>query len=273
MRRMLVYCLSFILATGLLLPCTSAGGDASAENVNSERTGPIVLERVRTGSPSGPQAHEQGGKGLITEIRRGAGVAVRSTQLRRRNKGFARAYEDMIKRGRKPLFREAGLTILGVDNSRLSVSKVAFNGTQDIIDGDREMSFFPFDSEPTVWEGLIYVRGPEGEATYAVSHDTTHSDLSQTEVYYEAYYPGDGPEVIQSVLPGRNQGSVRTVAAVSSASSAAPNMMWPRFRDWLNCSAIGCALVFEGCLYSGPFFWGCFAAGCGLVMLACILVA
>ncbi len=146
-------------------------------------------------SPTKDQDNEKRSQSnLRTEIRQGAAMSLRARQLISKNKAFARAYADMIKRGLRPVFEEHGVTILAVDLTKLiSYRRTSTAGLQDITDGSHEMSFFPFDNgNAATWEGIVYVRGPNDEATYQVMLDTTHEDLSQTEVYYEIYYPPDG---------------------------------------------------------------------------------
>lgn len=271
MKRILLVCLSVILVTGLL-PGASATGSRPADNNNSIRTG---QDMVLPGRSEGLQVYEFGGKRVMAEVRKGLGVKLRATQLRKKNKGFAKAYKDLIKRGRKPIFEEAGMTVLGVDTSRPAIKQMAFGGSQDIVDGDYEMSFFPVDTgNPNVWEGLVYVKGPGGDGTYAVAHDTTHGDLSQTEVYYETYYPGDGGggDLQQSMLPGRGHGSVRAVSFGAAAVGVTPSPMTSRWAIFLGCIAAAIYEVALACRFSGPFFWHCLAFGAVGVIIGCLIL-
>ncbi len=231
-------------------------------------------------SPTKDQDNEKRSQSnLRTEIRQGAAMSLRARQLISKNKAFARAYADMIKRGLRPVFEEHGVTILAVDLTKLiSYRRTSTAGLQDITDGSHEMSFFPFDNgNAATWEGIVYVRGPNDEATYQVMLDTTHEDLSQTEVYYEIYYPPDGgpgectdgPCPILASLSDSNY-AVRQVSysARHSAITLEPQSR-SRFRMWLGCSAAGCTTGAIRCAFSGPGYLKCLGIYCGSSLIGC----
>jgi hypothetical protein len=143
------------------------------------------------------------------EIKKGASIAQRAKQLRATNKGFAKAYAQLLKRGGKPLFEEAGMSVVARDSRGPQFMKASASAAQSLSEGDYEMTFFPFDTgDDAVWEGAIYVRGPQSEETWAVSFSTTREDLANTEIYYENYYSSDGGEIDQAGIPrGEHRGA------------------------------------------------------------------
>lgn len=216
---------------------------------------------------------------LKTEVRTGAAVSLRARQLLFRKKAFAKAYKDMISRGVRPVFEEHGFTILGVDTKKtISYRKSASTAVQDISDGDYEMSFFPFDNgDNSTWEGIVYVRGQYDEATYSVKLDATQEDLSQSEVYYENYYPpeprdgcGEGRPCLETARLNSSP-AIQPVAYRITPASANPNaiMLGRRFRTWLGCSAAGCITAAVGCAFSGPGYLACLGGWCGGSLLGC----
>jgi hypothetical protein len=237
------------------------------------------------GTSGGGSETYQGNIRLKTENRKGEAVSLRARQLLTRNKAFARAYSDMIRRGLKPAFEEKGLTVLGVDLARtVSYKRTTSIRPQDITDGTYELSFFPFESDPTRWEGIVYARGPNDEQTYTVAMDTTHEDLSQTEVYYEAVYdPGGAGGTCLSgdcqILGfARTKSRYATVrASYSGAHTAISAPMGGFFKRWLGCTATtaiaGCTAAATGCLASDGGYLHCLGGWCGGIvaggMLGC----
>jgi hypothetical protein len=134
------------------------------------------------------------------------------------------------------------------------------------------MTFFPFDTgDDAVWEGAIYVRGPQSEETWAVSFSTTREDLANTEIYYENYYSSDGGEIDQAGIPRREGGPSTRVKFVAAGSKAAPNAMaYQRFRSWLNCVNAACYTAARACIWTGPFYFICFNTWCLNAMIGCV---
>lgn len=281
MKKFLSICLSVILVTLFLTPVSA--DDSRTKKTNSEKTSqPDAASRESSG---GPRVLEVGGKKLLTEVRTGSAVALRATQLRKKNKGFAKAYDALLKRGGKPIFEKAGASVLAVETSRSAMKKVAFNPTQDIVDGDYEMSFFPVNNDSGTWEGLIYVKSPSGDATYAVAHDTTQEDFSATEIYYEEYYPGEGgggpdnqgdPAASGGFL-GRlrllGRAGVTGLAFDASASEAGSIVnVFPRLQDFFTCLGIGIGEAVNVCRWVRAIFWQCMALQATAVILACLII-
>lgn len=195
----------------------------------------------------------------------------------------------MIVRGLKPVFEEHGIAVLQIKSKqpvsykRMSFSK-ASTAQDSFTDGENEMVFFPFDNgNPATWEGIIYIRGASGEATYSTLLDTTHEDLSQTEVYYEVYYPPDGgagecqsgPCPILASSQNDSGYAIKRISYSISRSAVKPTAaLPPRVKTWLGCSAGGCTTAAVGCLFSGPGYFKCLAGwrlgsliGCGVAVL------
>lgn len=225
--------------------------------------------------PGGAPAAYQGKMRLKTENRIGEAVSLRARQLLTRNKAFARAYADLIRRGLTPAFEGKGLTIVGVDLARtVSYKRTASVGTQDITDGTYELSFFPFESDPTRWEGIVYARGPVDEQIYTVAMDTLHEDFSQSEVYYEAVYDPSGGGAtclggdcqILGFVPTKSAWtSVRTNYSRGRTMGSAP--MGGFFKKWLGCTAAtaigGCTAAAAGCIASDGGYLHCLGLWCG----------
>ena len=206
------------------------------------------------------------------EIKKGASIAQRAKQLRATNKGFAKAYGQLLKRGGKPLFEEAGMSVVARDSRGPQFMKASASAAQSLSEGDYEMTFFPFDTgDDAVWEGAIYVRGPQSEETWAVSFSTTREDLANTEIYYENYYSSDGGEIDQAGIPRREGGPSTRVKFVAAGSKAAPNAMaYQRFRSWLNCVNAACYTAARACIWTGPFYFICFNTWCLNAMIGCV---
>ena len=273
MRKISALCLSTILATCSFSFHIWARGNQSAESHKSVRTTSSVQREGQTGRLL---SQKDGNGRFKTEIRNGSAVTLRAKQLRAKNKGFARAYADLIKRGGKPLF-DAGVSIVAVDTSRPSVKNAAATSVQQIIEGDYEMTFFPFDTgNDAIWEGAVYVRGTGADgivrdATWAVSHSTTHQDSSQLEVYYEAYYPGGGGVLNPVSMPAREGWSVKKAVFSDADSGAAPTAMANGFfRQWMICVMNDCIGFLLGCILLGPLYWNCVALGCGSSLINCL---
>lgn len=274
MRKIPVVCLATILATYSFSFHIWARGNQAAEKHQPATTSTSAQRHGQTGRVL---SQKDGNGRFKIEVRNGSAVSLRATQLRAKNNGFARAYADLIKRGGKPLFDEAGVSIVALDTSRASVKNAAATSPQQIIEGDYEMTFFPFDTgNDAIWEGAVYVRGPGVDGTirdgsWAVSHSTTHQDSSQVEVYYEAYYPGGGGVLNPVSMPARDGWSVKKAVFSATDSGAAPVPMQSRFfREWMFCVARDCAGFLVGCILLGPLYWNCVALGCASSLIHCL---
>jgi len=271
MKKILSICLSLIVATVFLTHISAAANSFPDKNQSKKPSQP-PQDIASRGPAQQTQVHEIGGKKIVSELRNGPAVALRAAQLRKKNKGFAKAYNALIKRGGKPVFEKAGVSVLAFDSSQAIMKKMAFSTAQGIVEGDYEMSFFPVDTgNPDVWEGLIYVKSPSGNGTYAVAHDTTHEDFSQVEVYYEDYYPGDGGNLEQVRLPRRGSSGITALAFNASGTGPALNM-FPTMRDYFACVAFGLSEAAIYCTFTGPAFWYCMTLyGIG-IMIACLII-
>jgi hypothetical protein len=113
---------------------------------------------------------------------RGDAARLRAKQLRKLNKGVARAMRDLEKKGLREAF-DQGIVVSATDPSKTAgallgshadtIRKVSFGTSpQDTFyDGDYEVSFFPYDDgDPNTWEGIIYRNGPDidEDTRYAV---------------------------------------------------------------------------------------------------------
>src|SRR5436853_2742173 len=274
MKKILVVCLCVAVST-ILLPRVSAGVNRSTVNPHVVRTSAFGQDTILPAPQGNSQIYDFAGRKIMTEVRKGVGVALRADQLRKKDRGFAKAYRDLIKRGHKLMFEEAGVTMLGMDTATPAIKKIGFTGTQDIVDGDYELSFFPVDNgNPATWEGLIYAKTPAGAGTYAVAHDTTQADLSQTEVYYEDYYPsggGHGPDV-DGRLREQGYGSVVPVAfgAATAGTSSNASGGHGNFKLYLGCVALTIGILAEWCVFAGPLFWGCIVVVAIAALLVCL---
>jgi hypothetical protein len=268
MNRISVFLLSAILATCSFSPGIWARDNASDEIHTSLGTGRCVQNKTVTGQPTSKADHNAR---FETEIRKGASVARRATQLRATNKGFAKAYADILKRGGKPLFEEAGVSVIARDAKGSQFKKVSSTSAQQLSDGDYEMTFFPFDTgNDAVWEGTIYVKGPANEGTWAVSMSTTHEDISELEVYYENYYTPEGSR-LEAATPAREGGRFTKAGFVAAGLKGAPNTrVYTRFQSWLNCVNTSCYTAMRACLWTGPFYFICFNSWCLGSMISCL---
>jgi hypothetical protein len=277
MKKISVFLLSAILAACTFSPGIWARDNRSDETHKSKGSGKSVPSSDVTGQSESKA--DQNGR-YKTEVRKGASVAQRAKQLRARNKGFAKAYADILKRGGTPLFEEAGVSVI-VHDSKASLArdskaspfkKVSTSVAQQLSDGDYEMSFFPFDTgDDAVWEGTIYVRGPQSEETWAVSFGTTHERAADLDIYYENFYAGDGGELDQAVTPGREGGSSAKAGYVAAGLKGAPNAAaYQRFRSWINCVNQACYGAMRACIWTGPFYFICFNTLCLNAMMGCI---
>ena len=207
-----------------------------------------------------------------TEIKKGAAIAQRAKQLRATNKGFAKAYAEMLKRGGKPLFEEAGVSLIARDSKRSPFMKVSTAAAQELSDGEYEMTFFPFDTgDDAVWEGTIYAKGPVSEGTFAVSMSTTHTKLSEAVIYYENFYAPDGTELDQAAVPKQEGGSSTKASFVAAGSAGTSKaVVYQRFQAWLNCVNMACYTAMRICIWTGPFYFICFNSSCLWSMLSCL---
>jgi molybdopterin/thiamine biosynthesis adenylyltransferase len=155
----------------------------------------------------------------------GEAASLRAKQLRKLNKGVARAMKDAENRGLRQAF-EHGRVILGTDPAVDKTNAVArstfpiaspgairpasyrFNVSQDTFaDGEYEVTFIPYDDgDSNTWEGIIYRFDPDwgDDVRYAVIDIQTN----EPNVTQEIYYPpaGDDPQVIDPNNPiiGKN---------------------------------------------------------------------
>jgi hypothetical protein len=210
------------------------------------------------------------------DIKKGAPIAQRAKQLRATNKGFAKAYAELLRRGGKPLFEEAGVSVIARDTKAPRFMKASTSGAQSLSGGDYEMTFFPFDTgDDAVWEGAIYVKGLETGETWAVSFSTTEESLADAEIFYENYYDADGNLINPIGTPPREGGpsQVKFVGAgyVGEGYNGAPNaVVYQRFRSWVNCVNANCFAASRACIWTGPFYFICFNSWCLGSMINCL---
>jgi hypothetical protein len=170
---------------------------------------------------------------LQTRDFHGEAGQLRAKQLRKLNKGVARAMKDASKRGLHEAF-EHGRVILASDpedvksnsvvssgpSNQLSVMRPAsyrFNYPQDTFtDGEYEVTFIPYDDgDPNSWEGIVYRYDPDwGED---IRFGVLDISADEPQVTQETYYPSDGgdPELIdpnRSPLLGANRSSCESAS-------------------------------------------------------------
>jgi hypothetical protein len=132
----------------------------------------------------------------------GSTAAFRAKQLRRHNKGIARAMKDAEKRGLREAFTQ-GTVVLGTDpaqNSETGLNRAKLirpasfksYSAQDTFSADGyEVSFFPYDDgDPNTWEGIIYRTGPDLDVDIRYAVINIQTEVPETVV--DVYYPPDG---------------------------------------------------------------------------------
>ena len=151
--------------------------------------------------PSQNEAAKTKGQDLKIQRLTGDAAKLRAKQLRKVNKGMARAMKDAEKKRLREAFHE-GVVVLATDATKTSsalakrpdgyLRKTSLRSSpQTFSDGDYEVSFFPYDDgDPNTWEGIVYRNGPD------IDEDTRSAviDISTDvpEVREEIIYPQDG---------------------------------------------------------------------------------
>lgn len=244
----------------VILACVLVVAACAAIAVTASRKKPIT---------NPPQERSDKRKDKVARLQihdfHGEAGVFRAKQLRKLNKGVARAMKDAEKRGLRQAF-EYGRVILGTDPQDSRLNGVArsdsltieavplhpasyrFNYPQDTFtDGDYEITFIPYDDgDPNTWEGVIYRYDPDwGDDIRFANLDIT---TEEPQVTQEVYYPSDGgdPEPIDPNDPlpilSKNQSSpkspgvqYKSVKVSSSAVSCGycppPNKCCLRLRD------------------------------------------
>ena len=263
----------------------------------------IVKGSRRVAVPAQPQQQNDKRREKLQRLRvqdfHGEASSLRAKQLRKLNKGVARAMKDAEKRGLRPAF-EHGRVMLGTDPAAdkstaavrpafpTGISQVIrpasyrFNFPQDTFtDGEYEVAFIPYDDgDPNTWEGIIYRFDPDwgDDIRYVV----INIQGTEPDVNFESYYPPDGgdpqdpnnPPIIsanKSTGPPQSQvcTATRTAAApfrkaaLSQPAGAAP-VCPPGFRP--------CLRLRDECCSPPPSISGwlnCAGKGCSASALAC----
>jgi hypothetical protein len=248
MRRISVLLLSAILVVAGSIPMQVVEAENDRKSLTTTET--ATTKRSRD---------------LKVEARRGDAVKFRANQLKRKNKALAKALSDMQSRGLQPDF-ESGVSILGVDKSR-PIKKIAAQDETTIIDGDYELTFFPYNNgNNATWEGVIYYRNAVGEAVFSALLDI--SAYSSVTVISEHCYMSTTGTQLRPVGKDNGRGEPRMTYS-NHAKNAAPQV--PAIRAFIECSVRGCLQVVISCRGIGPYWVACFVPACYAVALNCAI--
>lgn len=160
----------------------------------------------------------------------GDAARLRAKQLRKLNKGVARAMRDAEKKGLREAFNQ-GAVVLATDAAKTASlfartpagnnrkTSFGFPHQDPFSDGDYEVSFFPYDDgDPNTWEGIIYRNGPD------IDEDTRSTILNvstdEPQVIQETYYPRDGGDPCST---GEGPRCYDQIASMSNGSGANRN--------------------------------------------------
>lgn len=252
MRRISVLFLSAILVVACSIPMQVVEAENDRKSFTPTET--TVAKRSRD---------------LKVETRRGEAVKFRANQLKRKNKALATAMNDLQSRGLQPDF-ESGVSVVGVDKSR-PIKKIVAQDETTIIDGDYELTFFPYNNgNNATWEGIIYYRNAVGEAVFSALLDI--SGYSSVSVIREHCYMSTTGTQLRDVGKGNSPASPRMTSVSYSknhSTNAAPQLI--SIRAFVNCAVTGCMQILSSCRGLGPYWTHCFIAGCSAVVMECAI--
>ena len=155
---------------------------------------------------------------------------------------------DFAKRGLTPQWEESlsalRLTESGTTNSvSMQLQPILYTSRQTYTQDDSEITFVTYAGDLDNWEGLIYVRTPYEEATYASTFYTPTDDGTNWDEVSEVYYPSDGsdpqcdprmPCIMQKRPPARNLRMIN-IAHASVKALPATAGFWGWVRRWWGC--------------------------------------
>lgn len=241
-----------------------------------------------------------------SKIFKGEAVELRAKQLRKTNKGVARAMKEAEERGLKPAFDQGVIIILSSEQSESSASggsallnsparvpaslAHALPGSmasppQTYENGDSEITFFPYDDgNAATWEGVVYRAAP------GAGEDTRYGEINiQTEPYVtlEIYYPMDGRRPIRTSyearLPKSKDGSADRTAAPCKTPEAnckgdvsylkantTQTKIIRNMSTWVFCWIEKCRAYTRHCAMTGRWWSACFIGWCTVAAFECM---
>jgi len=206
-----------------------------------------------------------------TQTLLGDGARLRANQLRKLNKGVARAMRDAERKGLHEAF-DKGAVVLAtnrpdagtarIPRAQLStIRKTSFRtASQDYSDGEYEVSFLPYDDgDPNTWEGIIYRNGPD------IDEDTRSTVISianeEPQVIQETYYPPDGGDPCSTGDGSRCYYTVRSERKQPSLAQTISACEQPQLRSFVK-PTMWSSLLPQGCPSGSHRCIGKEAMGC-----------
>ncbi len=212
---------------------------------------------------------------LKTKTVEGESFVRRANQLRRQNKGVAKAMKQLEQRGYKAAI-EQGASVLAVDEAdtaglnRRSRRNASLQGEEAFFGTDYEVDFISYDNgNPSQWVGVVYMLNPISAYTW-----TYVLDIS-----------GDTPTIVEENFVAEetfiepDPGGIFRTASMLDGGPACERYSTGRcpppanLRPWLRCSAGACTTAFVACRISGPGWVHCSIAWCGGSLVGCLFAA
>lgn len=261
MKGIAVFTICVILAIGMSLPVKSVNAGTPDQTASQRKQNLDDIHRFADRA--------------ITEVRSGQAVALRARQLKAKNKYVAKAMKDMEKRGLKPAFEERGISILAISEEG-SFKKMSFRGAspQDIVDGEYEMTFMPYENgNDATWEGIVYFRGGGNDDVDYALFDITEAVETVSEYNYSDDGGSGGDDDEPPIMAmNRQKEASKLIKRASYTMRASTSMQQGgRFQRWAWCSAGGCWGGVLPCRWTGPLWAKCAAANCAGQMISCAI--